>query len=162
MKQEVTYSCGHTGWADIYGNRAHKERMLYAIENYSLCPECEAKKRAEDSAKAADEAKEKGLPALSGSEKQIAWAETLRQKAWDAVQNCLQMYYMYDKRKANPDLAEDVQLLDGAVDWYFGHTESRWYINNRNWPDKIFRDRVAELIAEAKSKKASGQEAPSH
>lgn len=44
-----------------------------------LCDECEAKRLAEENAVAAAQNADAGLPALSGSDKQVAWAESIRQ-----------------------------------------------------------------------------------
>ena len=50
----------------------------WASTAYDCCYECEKKIRAEENARCAEEAKEMGLPALNGSQKQVAWAEKIR------------------------------------------------------------------------------------
>lgn len=67
--------CGHR--TEIYGsNRAEAQRKLrWWQENRGLCLECA---RARDTAEAKAKAIELELPELSGTEKQIAYAETLR------------------------------------------------------------------------------------
>lgn len=80
MKYDVTYSCGHTGTVQIYGTNTEREKKIAWYENYAVCPECYAKGQQEEAAIAAQQAKADGLPALTGSEKQIRWAESIRQK----------------------------------------------------------------------------------
>ena len=43
-----------------------------------ICPACEDKQQEEKADRLAEEAKASGLPALTGSPKQIAWAEQIR------------------------------------------------------------------------------------
>lgn len=60
-------------------NRSEADRKAEWHEaQCHICQECESKHRMEENAKAAQGNKEHGLPELSGSEKQVAWAETLR------------------------------------------------------------------------------------
>jgi len=72
-----TYACGHTGREQFYGK--HKDRE-YAIQKHfeKVCPECwqaECERNAKD---AAEKNKTAALPILRGSDKQIAWAESIR------------------------------------------------------------------------------------
>lgn len=75
------YSCNHEGKVNIIGpgqTREWKKERIFS----GLCPECYKKKLEEDRMKANIEAAEKSaemeLPELTGSEKQVAWANTLR------------------------------------------------------------------------------------
>jgi len=77
-----TYSCGHEGRTNIVGKT--KDREWKAERHFEgLCTECweieKQRKFDEANAKAAAEAAEYGLPDLTGTEKQVAWANTLRQ-----------------------------------------------------------------------------------
>lgn len=81
MKHYGTYSCGHDGTIDIWGTS--KEREWKIERSFSgLCPKCYEKKMQEDRAKALSNAQERalelGFPELEGTEKQCAWAMTLR------------------------------------------------------------------------------------
>lgn len=80
MKYEVTYSCGHTGWIDIGGKGAEREKRINYLEHHGLCPDCyKAAQEAKNAAK-----KEKfGLCELSGTPKQVAWAEKIRAEWFD-------------------------------------------------------------------------------
>ena len=71
----VTHTCGHT--SRVQGvNRTDADRYA-ARKSQELCWDC--KKAEEAKAVAAANAVD-GLPALTGSDKQIAWAEALRRR----------------------------------------------------------------------------------
>lgn len=82
-KYHITHSCGHSRTYNICGTDVHGERgrktKWYASQP---CPDC---RRAEENAAAAQSNREKGLPQLEGSPKQIAWAETIRCAAVQAM-----------------------------------------------------------------------------
>lgn len=84
MKYNIKFSCGHEGVIELYGKQEERERKIYLAERYGYCPECEARKREEENKKNSELAKAIGLPELKGSEKQIAWAETIRMKFVEA------------------------------------------------------------------------------
>lgn len=74
-----TYACGHEGRKQFYGS--HKERE-YAVKTHfeKVCPDCWKAECAKRNEEAAAKNKDAALPALTGSEKQIAWAESIRAK----------------------------------------------------------------------------------
>lgn len=84
----LTYACGHTTREQLYGPMAQRERTIErAVER--LCPDCYRAKieadRAAESAAAAAAAQAEGLPALTGTPKQVAWAEAIRAKQAPAL-----------------------------------------------------------------------------
>ena len=78
MKYDVTHTCGHTSRVELFGKNADREKRLAWLER-TVCPDCI---RAEQN----EAAIEQGLPELVGSEKQIAWALSLREKAIAAAE----------------------------------------------------------------------------
>lgn len=78
----VIYQCGHGGKEQMYGPGRERERKVEWIRQSKLCPECYQKQRDEqraaEQAAAAEKAAAFKLPKLEGTEKQIAWAETIR------------------------------------------------------------------------------------
>ena len=106
-KYDVKFSCGHTETIQLVGKIKERERRIEWLENHGLCSECyEAEKKRqfeEQNKKAAEEAKEYGLPELSGTEKQVAWATTLRQQFIDKVNDLIEdnslTKYMENKPK---------------------------------------------------------------
>jgi hypothetical protein len=77
--ESVEYKCGHTAKIQMHGKIADRERK---VEQYRgmLCPECYAAEQAPKIQTIAVQSADIGLPALIGSPKQIAWAETIRAK----------------------------------------------------------------------------------
>lgn len=78
---KASFNCAECGApVTIVGrNRSEADRKAEWHEQQEhICQECENKHRAEENAKAAQTNKKTGLPALTGSEKQVAWAETIR------------------------------------------------------------------------------------
>lgn len=77
MKYNGTYSCGHDGVCDVIG--PGKDREWKINRHFSRpCPECADRIARERAEKAAKDAAEQGIPALTGSDKQIAWATEIR------------------------------------------------------------------------------------
>ena len=77
MKYTVTYRCGHTGVIDLGGKGSEREWRLKK-EAEKLCPDCYQEELDRKNKEAAEKAEQMGLPKLEGSEKQIAWAESIR------------------------------------------------------------------------------------
>lgn len=80
-KYSGIYSCGHEGVVNIIGR--HKDREWKKERAFSnMCPDCYKKylekQIKEANQKALEKTKEMELPELEGTEKQIAWANTLR------------------------------------------------------------------------------------
>lgn len=78
-KYYATYNCGHGEMIELFGKEKERERKLEWLES-CLCPECLAQQQAEEQKQLLNVLTKKGieLPALTGSEKQIKWAETIR------------------------------------------------------------------------------------
>ena len=80
----IIYKCGHTADKQLFGNI--EERMSYIdwCQDNKLCPECEERLRVEKIRKqndnSAQSAMANGYVALQGSPKQVAWANTIREK----------------------------------------------------------------------------------
>lgn len=79
-KYSVTYSCGHDGTEQLFGKMEDRERKLDWYGRVGVCPSCYKAKMSQDV-----EAASAGLPALQGSEKQVAWAAKLRIEMLDRV-----------------------------------------------------------------------------
>ena len=79
--------CEEAHTVQLYGKNSDRE---YKLENWDwTCDECAAKalaiKSEKESREAAEANAEAALPDLVGSEKQVAWAETIRAKILDGV-----------------------------------------------------------------------------
>ena len=78
MKYEVKMSCGHVETVELFGKTADRERKIAWLEKNGICEECKKAEREAADRAAAESAKENGWVELKGSEKQIAWAESIR------------------------------------------------------------------------------------
>lgn len=119
-KYDVTFSCGHTATVQLYGKESDRQRTIEWYENYGLCPECYKKKIAEEKQAAADEAnseaKKMGLPDLKGSEKQIAWANTIRGSIVKKVSEDLDRSYRQLKKAEKEGRADFVKNAKNLID----------------------------------------------
>ncbi|MEG2217752.1 MAG: hypothetical protein RRZ24_11370 [Clostridia bacterium] len=114
MKYDVTYSCGHEGMIECFGERSKRERALWSAE-HGLCPECEAKERQAMLELAVNEANEAGLPELFGTEKQVIWAIKLRKYVKTAFDDYLKRFDLeYPRKRLNADTATQ-ETLNAAV-----------------------------------------------
>ena len=147
MKYNVKFSCGHTVEMQLYGSTRDRERKIEWYEK-QVCPDCYKKQLAEERAKAtveaAEAAKTNNLPELTGSEKQVAWALTIRQNILSWLGN--------DRHQDK----ESKELYNKTIKM----TDAKWWIDYRNssWIDiKIFfkehPEKVEENTIEAKSAK---------
>lgn len=92
-KYQVNFTCGHTETVQLFGKHTERERWIEWAERNKVCPECYEKQkeetRQEATKQAAAEAIENGLPSLTGSEKQIAWAERIRVEKISKIEESL-------------------------------------------------------------------------
>lgn len=133
-----TFSCGHDGRVNIIG--PHKDREWKKEREFSkMCPDCYKvhlqKQREEEARRAMELAKEMELPPLQGTEKQVAWAEKIRQNLiarfdeltqWD-IERFPREYEEY--KKIRELTLDDIM----AVKHYIleNRTTSTYFINNR-------------------------------
>lgn len=75
-KYDITHLCGHDERIALVGPTARRESRI-EWEESRVCRDCY---HAQQTAAAAEAAAERALPALVGSDKQVAWAITLREK----------------------------------------------------------------------------------
>lgn len=151
-KYDVTFTCGHTETVQLYGKTSERERWIEWAEANKLCSEChqtaKEESRQEATKAAAKEAEENGLPGLAGSEKQIAWAETIRAEKLAEIDSLIApLDENMAKVSADPALLEKANLKaveDGFVDFtdsgeclkmavnqVKGIEPAKWWIDNR-------------------------------
>lgn len=123
-----TYSCGHDGRVNVIG--ANKDRQWKIDRHFEgLCPECyeiDKQKRFEEAnQKAVAEAAEMDLPELTGSEKQVPWANTIRQEAIKKYE------FLLDTQKKLHATENEIKLA--AVLWdriLVKQTSAKYWIEN--------------------------------
>jgi len=161
-KQNVTHSCGHTCEVNLFGPGKERDRKIAWLETVP-CYEC--KRAAQQAAnmvaniESAQHNAEIGLPALTGSEMQIPWAETIRAKMVD------DLYKLQAQAAANRKPGE---MYDAAVEMLarfsarlIATTEAKYWIDNRdNSVRELFNQspETAQWRAEAAANKAARAE----
>lgn len=145
-----TYSCGHEGRVNIIGlgkDREWKKERVFS----GLCPECYKKWLEEERQKANIEADKKSsemeFPKLTGTEKQVVWANTLRMAVFEKYQKLFEQKMSFIE-KENPDnkeeLVEKLATVSQAVDYaLIVHTDAKFWIDNRS-NNKIVADFIEE------------------
>jgi hypothetical protein len=139
-KWEITRSCGHVETVQIGGKVAARDEVAEyeATKSCYACYKAEQdEKRAAANAKAAAENKETGLPTLTGSEKQIAWAESIRSAAAKEIGELV--------ATAKPEMAA---VVNQAAEGILSATESKWWIDHRtsDWRQALLT-RCQEIYA---------------
>lgn len=149
-----TFSCGHEGYVNVIG--PHKDREWKIDRAFSnMCKECYNKhleiKREKENAKALENAKEMELPELIGSEKQVAWANTLRNDLIEKLERTIKeikddekSMYRHPIRKSfgikkNEIVGTKEDVTNAIIenlyefqDCIIHKTKSTYFINNRD------------------------------
>lgn len=127
-------TCGKAFEVRVNGmnRRDADSRAEWASIHYDECKECRAarmaRQREEENAKAARDAEAAGLPDLTGSEKQAAWATTIRQKFLDSVQSDIAYFRAQGQsEEAALDHAQSFAAWLAAT-----KTKAAWWIDNRD------------------------------
>ncbi|RYF21276.1 MAG: hypothetical protein EOO77_06340 [Oxalobacteraceae bacterium] len=88
MEQQIIHACGHEQTHYLTGHHSQQERKAQWLKT-TTCRDCfVVEKRAEAAATAALSSaavKHLGLPALTGTDRQISWASTIRAKRLAAI-----------------------------------------------------------------------------
>lgn len=135
---EGTYACGHEGRVQIYGpvkDREWKEKQEFS----KLCPECWKKKMDEENQKAIEMARKIELPELQGTEKQVAWANTIRLKFIEKFDKFTEKDF--DEVKGlfpefDDLIYDDVLKIKDYI--ILNKTKASFYIDNRNESIRYF------------------------
>jgi len=121
-KYTITFNCGHSDVRQIYGPTKRRESLIEWLEGQP-CPQCQKEKRNREYAErslAARMANEKaGYAVLTGSEKQIAWAECIRREA-------ISLFSKFIDR-----VPEDAREMWSKTHNWLGQIESsKWWIDS--------------------------------
>lgn len=152
----VNYACGHHDRMQVYGPTKDRQRIADA-EGRKDCPDCWRVKRDQRNAEAAlaasADAAANGLPELIGSPKQIAWAETIRQKmlADLAPVTLSKRAQLVLLEQGGVSLADQrwtqiAEATDTQIATYRAQASAKWWIDHHD--DSLSRlciDKMAEL-----------------
>jgi len=129
MDQLITHACGHGQIHHLAGFASQQERKARWLRT-TQCRACfAAARRSEQTAVAADHVAaiaHLDLPALIGSERQVAWATTIRAR-----------------RLAQLGGGGAAAFADQPA--CLGVTDARWWIEHRNVPDPDLLAPVADI-----------------
>ncbi len=116
-KYGVTYSCGHEDLIELFGPYEDRQRKIQWLEESGLCPACYRAKKEAEAAELFGE-----LPPLTGSPKQVAWAEKLRRGAIIELQKEVEHANSQEFREYL--IAVSRRILSER-------TEAKWWIDNK-------------------------------
>lgn len=153
-----TYACGHEGRTNIIGPT--KNRQWIADKRFEgLCPECEEKRREEERDKATEAARkaaeENEYPELTGTEKQVNWALTIREgiirRASDDIENDECRSYPYNTYGVKMKRSEKAAYTAELIQWLLQKTSAKFWIDHRR---DTFVYYYTEMYEADKAKKA--------
>ena len=126
-KYDVTYSCGHSETVQLYGPTRDRQRKIEWMERDGLCPECfKAHKEAKQAEKEAKAVEGLELVALTGSEKQIKWADSLRAQTLADVRRRVE-----NVRASKGDTVAD-NVLAASTSAMNRYPDAKFWIDNRD------------------------------
>lgn len=123
----ITHLCGHNERHQLTGNSRTREWRAGKLAE-ELCSDCYVAERDAVNARIAAANEAAGLPPLTGSEKQIAWAETIRAAIIEQADAWLE-----EAIKAEPESlqAEAVVMAAEVKRLIRAETKASWWIDNR-------------------------------
>lgn len=136
MKILVTMKCGHDEMKELFGSNKEREKKIWYFKNCCMCEECEKKAREEANAKVDEESKKLALPQLNGTEKQVAWANSIRSNMIKKLETELSKY----KDSKNYNIKNIVLAFINMK------INARWFIDNRD-------NTISSIIKDADFKK---------
>jgi len=122
-KYTVQHSCGHSVEHQLYGKYSERESRKQWLAGQE-CSECYKTRQAEQ---AAATATEQGLPELTGSDKQTAWALTIRAEMLSKLAELRGLV----EANAAQNQALAAQML-AAIDSATQQVAAAWWIDRRN------------------------------
>jgi len=143
-KYQITHSCGHTIAHNIVGTNVHGERERKVDWLASRpCPDCyRGQQQTQQTQHTADLNADLNLPQLTGSPKQITWADDIRAQAIvDTIGRA-------EGRGATPEQIEQTrQIITIIVD---NHTDARWWIDRNEGAHMFAADwaQAAKILEE--------------
>ena len=134
----ITRSCGHEETVRLYGPGKDRERKIAWMEQ-TLCRDCY---RAEQ-ARADEEVIGTELPALTGTPKQVTWAEDIRREKLAKVAEEMTKFISSAPADTPAETLEETNsVLQTAYNRLAEQTSARWWIDARH---RTPRDLMREM-----------------
>ena len=140
-----TYSCGHEGKVYFPGSRKAVEwRAEREFER--VCPECQAIENEKEVSALREKygAADADLPMLKGTDKQILWAEKIRNKFREEVRS-------FTSKKSYSD---DEMIIRIAIDQILEIASAKWWIENKDAATRMIKKYASANIDEIKAELA--------
>jgi hypothetical protein len=120
-------SCGHEETHQLYGPYKDRDRKAEWLAS-NLCEDCKQTARDKANQEAAEANSGNGLPELTGSEKQVNWAESIRAEKladYDAL-----IEQMDNAPDGQSEQADDARRILKDIR---NETSAGWWIDERNY-----------------------------
>ena len=141
-KYNITYRCGHTGVVNLVGPT--KERQ-YKIDWYQSeeCPDCQY-------AHVKERAQAAGLPELRGTERQVHWAEFIRERGLKELENGVNTFERLSREAEayHREAGFDLRHVYIAMDRIKSQTSASWWIDNQYEFGNILRNKLEEVATD--------------
>lgn len=150
-KYTITHTCNHRVEVQLFGSEAGRRRQIAAMSDRkcAACAQAEASTaHAEINAAAAQASAATGLPALTGSDKQVAWATTVRLTALQTIEahldaatkKAIAAGVADDKIAAGREMAAKILARARTI------TEASWWIDQRQSDAEAITMAVYKMI----------------
>lgn len=141
-------------------NRQEANRWeQWAVNQYDICPDCLAEQRKEEAARKGAR-KSKWIPTLTGTVKQIAWAEEIRNKFEDKIEEEIEqrekrIKKLKDIGENTDKVTETLEKIKATNDYILAnYTDSKWWIELRMFAmvamsliNDVYKEHRAEINA---------------
>ena len=161
MNYSLTFACGHEGKVHLTGSRNNKEGMIRWYEECGRCPECKRKAFEKERQKEIEELNNKiekikeefNLPELNGTEKQVAWATSIR------FEKIIGIIEKFNKEDNMTNISKKMQ--DIFVDQIEKIDDARFWIDNRDAENnEILKQMRNRAMCEATKKEEKSKDIP--
>lgn len=130
MKYSITHTCGHDEQVELFGKGTERQKKIAWMEQQ----DCRACRNGATNAAATTSNAAAGLPTLTGSEKQISWAETVRAAQLAMVARELNNVAeaMARQGKTPEQIVGAYAPIDVMVVKVQAQTSAAWWIDHRS------------------------------
>ncbi len=139
----ATHTCGHTEDINLIGPGDSRKQALALMERQACLPCFQAEQRRQATA----DAEQRGLPALTGTEKQIGWALTLRRQALASVVEFGEQSASRIKSEQRGQLDE---LVAATLARLSAETRPAWFLDRRGLDGQGHCRQTAQAATAAK------------
>lgn len=106
----------------------------WAAQYYDVCDACEQNLAESKAQELSAESQSHGLPELTGSAKQIVWADKIRKELLPHIDDALRQMHSFDDC-ANDEQKKILKYVDRAADNVRAIASASWWIDNRLYSD---------------------------